>query len=370
MHQIIHDHGVDLGHLFYFLIHGDTLPYLWHEIVPRSLAEKNRTMPDLTSHGQPPDPAFEAGKTMLANRLRKNLRNIGKWAARQQLECFRLYDADMPEFAFAIDCYGARIHVQEYRAPGTVAEEKVDLHRRQALAAIAEVLGIPDDRIFMKLRERQRGAEQYRPLEGGAREFVVHEGAAKFWVNLQGYLDTGLFLDHRPIRRFIHDHAAGKRFLNLFCYTATATVHAALGNASSSLSVDLSNTYLDWARRNFILNGLNSTAHKLIQKDCIRYLEHSRDRFDLIFLDPPTFSNSKRTDNVLDIQRDHATLIGNAMRLLEPGGLLIFSTNRRRFRLDDSLAKRFMLEDYSARSFDRDFERSQDMHQVWLIRHR
>ncbi|MBL4819959.1 MAG: bifunctional 23S rRNA (guanine(2069)-N(7))-methyltransferase RlmK/23S rRNA (guanine(2445)-N(2))-methyltransferase RlmL [Gammaproteobacteria bacterium] len=312
---------------------------------------------------------LDAGAQMLANRLRKNLRTIGKWARQQGHDCYRLYDADMPEFSFAIDCYGDRVHMQEYRAPDSIPQQKAALHRQQAIMAVTEVLGLDESQLILKTRQRQKGKNQYDTITTEGEDFVVTEGHARFWVNLERYLDTGLFLDHRPMRRFIFENAASKRFLNLFCYTATASVHAALGGAASSLSIDLSNTYLDWSRRNFALNNLERSKHKLIQKDCIAYLRNSSDVFDLIFLDPPTFSNSKRTDNVLDIQRDHVELIENSMRLLSPGGLLIFSTNRRRFVLELSLPGKYQVEDYTKRSIDRDFQRKSSIHQVWLLRH-
>ena len=311
---------------------------------------------------------LDAGAQMLANRLQKNLRTIGKWASQQGIECYRLYDADMPEFAFAVDCYGDRVHLQEYQAPASVDEAKVQLHRQQTLDAVRVVLGVDDAHLVLKTRQRQKGIAQYQASGEWSENFVVREGQAKFSVNLERYLDTGLFLDHRPIRRFIFQQAAGKRFLNLFAYTSTATVQAALGGASSSLSMDLSNTYLKWSRRNFRLNALDENAHRLQQKDCIQYLRHAKDEYDLIFLDPPTFSNSKRTDNVLDIQRDHSELIGHAMRMLAKDGLLIFSCNHRRFKLDAGLTSQFAVEDYSARSIDRDFARNPKIHQVWLLR--
>ena len=313
------------------------------------------------------NPALDAGARMLANRLEKNLRTVGKWAAQQGHACYRLYDADMPEFAFAIDVYGERVHLQEYQAPATVPEEKVLLHREQALAAVQHVLKTRTDHLVLKTRQRQKGKAQYQALDEQGHDFVVSEGPARYWINLERYLDSGVFLDHRPVRRFIHEQAADKRFLNLFCYTATATVQAALGGARSSLSVDLSNTYLDWARRNFQLNALDQNRHRLIQKDCIHYLRNSKDRFDLIFLDPPTFSNSKRTDNVLDIQRDHVELIRNSLRMLEQDGLLIFSTNHRRFKLDTAQLSRFRLEDWTRPSIDKDFARNPKIHQVWMI---
>jgi 23S rRNA (guanine2445-N2)-methyltransferase / 23S rRNA (guanine2069-N7)-methyltransferase len=283
----------------------------------------------------------------------------------------------MPEFAFAIDCYGDHIHMQEYKAPASIPDTKAEEHRLQAIAAVTNVLRLEEGQLVLKTRQRQKGKNQYETTDKHGDSFVIAEGAAKLWVNLERYLDTGLFLDHRPIRRFIYGNAQGKRFLNLFCYTATASVQAALGGAESSLSVDLSNTYLDWARRNYLLNNLERTKHRLIQKDCISYLRNSKDQFDLIFLDPPTFSNSKRTDNVLDIQRDHVELISNAMGLLSKrgsdrgpdGGLLIFSTNNRKFKLDQTKLSKFSVEDYTDKSIDRDFQRNSSIHKVWLFRH-
>jgi len=316
---------------------------------------------------------LEPGAQMLANRLRKNLKTIGRWAQKQGHACYRLYDADMPEYSFAIDCYGSHVHMQEYKAPATVSEEDSAQRRRQAYQALCQVmdqaLQIPASRIVLKVRERQRGNEQYRPTEKAGEDFEVSEGPARFIVNLERYLDTGLFLDHRPIRRWIGEHATGVRFLNLFCYTATATVHAALGGASHSMSVDMSRTYLNWAARNFALNGMDTRRHVLVQQDCMKFLEECQDQFDLIFLDPPTFSNSRNTENVLDIQRDHSTLIDQCMRLLPPDGLLIFSNNHRRFRLDDAVGESYRVQDCSAASLDKDFERNSRIHQTWFIRH-
>lgn len=309
------------------------------------------------------------GYVMLTNRLRKNLRHVGKWARQNTIQCYRLYDNDLPEYAFAIDVYGDKIHMAEYQAPAQIAAEKVQQRTAQALAAVAEVMALPAEHIYLKTRQRQRGKSQYEVQDQSREFFVVREGAAKLWVNLQDYLDTGLFLDHRPIRRYIFEQSRDKRFLNLFCYTGSATVQAALGGAKSTLSIDLSNTYLDWARKNFGLNGLGGSQHRLKRGDCIEYLESSATMFDLIFLDPPTFSNSKSSDNVLDIQRDHISLIRNAMKKLERDGLLIFSTNMRNFKLDAGLATEFATRDFTKQSIDKDFERSRKIHQTWLIRH-
>lgn len=315
--------------------------------------------------------ALDEGARMLANRLRKNLKSIGKWARKQGHECYRLYDADMPEYAFAIDLYDGLVHMQEYRAPSSVDEQAAAHRRQQALQAVMAVLELAPEQISLKVREKQKGRSQYTPTDDRRHGFTVTEGPARFHVNLHRYLDTGLFLDHRPVRRYLRENAQDKRFLNLFCYTGTATVHAALGGARHSVSVDLSHTYLDWARTNFQLNGLDESRHELLRADCMDYLERAaksgRRSFDLIFLDPPTFSNSKSADNVLDIQRDHGKMIDQCMSILAPGGQLVFSTNRRRFALDEHIAARYNVRDISQQSIDRDFARHPDIHRTYLI---
>jgi len=224
---------------------------------------------------------------------------------------------------------------------------------------------------IVKARQRQRGASQYEKLgDAQGEELVVEEGPARLLVNLRDYLDTGLFLDHRPARRFIGAQCRDKRFLNLFCYTATVSVHAALGGASESLSIDMSNTYLDWARRNFRLNAVDTARHRLLRADCLQWLaEQRRAQWDVIFLDPPSFSNSKRMREVLDVQRDHVDLIGHCMRLLVPGGMLLFSNNLRGFRLDPQLRRAFAVEDWQRPSLDPDFERNPRIHHCFLVRH-
>jgi 23S rRNA (guanine2445-N2)-methyltransferase / 23S rRNA (guanine2069-N7)-methyltransferase len=315
------------------------------------------------------NPMQDEGMTMLINRLRKNQRILGKWARHQNIECFRVYDRDLPEYAFAIDCYGEYVQMAEYQAPSEISDEKVSTRREQAIAAVQEVFGLPREHIALKSRERQRGTQQYEAQDRSKTFFVVNEGPARFWINLKDYLDTGLFLDHRPIRQFIRENAKGKSFLNLFCYTASASVQAALGGATSTLSIDLSNTYLDWARRNFLLNKIGGKNHRLKKADCIDYLSSKYEKFDLIFLDPPTFSNSKSSSNVLDVQKDHGMLIRNAMNKLERDGLLIFSTNKLNFKLDSESLKKFEIRDYTKSSLDKDFQRRK-IHQTWLISHK
>lgn len=314
-----------------------------------------------------------AGIAMLANRLTKNRRRLAAWCKREGVQCYRLYDADLPEYAVAIDCYGEAVHVQEYAPPDSVPAATARRRLREVLEAVAAVVQPDADLVFTKVRERQSGLRQYQPQAapeaGGLLQ--VNEGRARFEVNLSAYLDTGLFLDHRPVRRLLAALAPGKRLLNLFCYTATATVQAALGGATESLSIDLSNTYLDWARRNFALNGIDPGRHRLLRADCLEWLARATaggPAFDLILLDPPTFSNSKRMDDTLDIQRDHAGLIASCMASLAPGGILVFSTNFRRFRLATEVAERYLVEDVSARTLDLDFKRDARIHRCWLIR--
>ena len=323
----------------------------------------------MTAPNPPTTTPQDENTQMLVNRLRKNLRNVGKWARQQNISCYRLYDNDLPEYAFAIDVYDDKVYMAEYQAPSHIPAEKVEERQAQTLAAVREVLQIPPAHIYLKTRQRQRGTSQYEALDKSREFFVVTEGAAKLWVNLKDYLDTGLFLDHRPIRRFIFENSRDRRFLNLFSYTSSATVQAGLGGATSTLSIDMSNTYLDWSRKNFELNGMGGSKHRLKRADCIEYLQTNAAMFDLIFLDPPTFSNSKRSENVLDIQRDHESLIENTMEKLERDGLLIFSTNMRNFKLAESLPHKFAVTDFTKKSIDKDFERSRKIHQTWLLRH-
>lgn len=306
---------------------------------------------------------------MFANRLRKNLKQLGTWARRNQIECYRLYDADMPEYAMAIDIYGDWVHVQEYAPPRSVPAAAARERLAEALAVIPDVLEVPATQVICKQRQKQGGTKQYEKLEVSGQNLVVHEGNCRFRVNLRDYLDTGLFLDHRPIRLWIADHARGKRFLNLFCYTGAATVHAVKGGASRSLSIDLSNTYLDWLGENLKLNGLeNKQNHSRYRADCLEWLKLApKEDFDLIFLDPPTFSNSSRMEGVLDVQRDHEQLIEGCMARLAPGGTLIFSTNYQRFKLSEAVKTRYRVEDITSKSIDRDFSRNQRIHQCWLI---
>jgi len=306
------------------------------------------------------------GGQMFANRLQKNLKQMGKWVRREGIDCYRVYDADMPEYSLAIDLYHDWVHVQEYAAPKSIDPEKASARLFDALAAIPQALGIDKSRVVIKRRERQSGTRQYERQSAQGQFLEVSEGGVKLLVNLTDYLDTGLFLDHRPMRMRIQREAAGKRFLNLFSYTATASVHAAKGGARSTTSVDLSRTYLDWARRNLSLNGF-SDKNRLEQGDVMAWLEACRDEFDLIFIDPPTFSNSKRMEGVFDVQRDQVQLIDLAMARLAPGGVLYFSNNFRKFVLEENLSERYAVEDITAQTVDPDFARNSKIHRAWKI---
>jgi 23S rRNA (guanine2445-N2)-methyltransferase / 23S rRNA (guanine2069-N7)-methyltransferase len=316
------------------------------------------------------------GAQMFANRLRKNLKVFDAWAARERIDCFRVYDADMPEYAFAIDLYGREgrhVYVQEYAPPKTVNEESARERRREVLAVLPEVLSVPVQHVHSRVRKPQKGSGQYEKRESVAERHVVRENGLKFWVNFRDYLDTGLFLDHRIVRQKLREWAKDTDFLNLFCYTASATVYAAAGGARSTTSVDLSNTYLDWAHENLLLNNFGGNAHELFREDCLHWLESQAvwgPRFDLIFLDPPTFSNSKRMDGVLDVQRDYVGMIRRSMKLLRPGGRLVFSTNFTRFKFDFEALAELAVTDISAETIPKDFERNAKIHHCYLVQHK
>ncbi|MGV8842411.1 MAG: bifunctional 23S rRNA (guanine(2069)-N(7))-methyltransferase RlmK/23S rRNA (guanine(2445)-N(2))-methyltransferase RlmL [Pseudomonas sp.] len=311
-------------------------------------------------------PRLSEGGQMFANRLQKNLKQLSKWARREGVDCYRVYDADMPEYALAIDLYHDWVHVQEYAAPRSIDPEKAQGRLFDALAAIPQALNVDKSKVIIKRRERQSGTKQYERQAAQGQFIEVAEHGVKLLVNLTDYLDTGLFLDHRPLRLRLQREAAGKRFLNLYAYTATASVHAAKGGARSTTSVDLSKTYLDWARRNLALNGF-SDKNRLEQGDVMTWLSDNREEFDLILLDPPTFSNSKRMEGVFDVQRDHVELLDLAMARLAAGGVLYFSNNFRKFQLDAGLAERYAVEEISASTLDPDFARNQKIHRAWRL---
>jgi Predicted SAM-dependent methyltransferases len=327
---------------------------------------------------------------MFADRLRKNMRHLGKWARRDGVTCYRLYDADLPDYNLVIDVYGDWVHVQEYEAPDTIDPGKARQRLNAALAVIPKVVGVSSADVFLKVRRRQRGAAQYGRQGSTGKFHEVGEGGCRFQVNFTDYLDTGLFLDQRPTRDLIAELVRGRRFLNLFGYTGTATVRAARAGAVTTTTVDLSPTYLAWARRNLELNriavsgpdhvaGRVGTAqsgseaegaqHRLIQADAVRWLGWDRGLYDVIFLDPPTFSNSRRGEAlVFDVQRDHVPLLVDAVRRLAPEGVLLFSTNASRFHLDEPALADLVVDDITRRTIPPDFARNPRVHRCWTIR--
>jgi 23S rRNA (guanine2445-N2)-methyltransferase / 23S rRNA (guanine2069-N7)-methyltransferase len=305
---------------------------------------------------------------MLGNRLRKNLRSLRSWAEKNDVHCYRIYDADIPEYNAAIDLYERRVHVQEYEAPKSVDPSKARARLRDLVATVADVLAVDPKDVFTKTRRRQRGRSQYPRLGEEGRFFEVREGGHHFRVNLTDHLDTGLFIDQREIRALLRRHAARAPFLNLFGYTGTATVYAAAGGADSSTTVDLSRTYLDWAQCNLELNGFGSEEHRLVRADCLQWVARARERYGLIYLDPPTFSTSKKMRGTFDIRRDHVDLILSVAELLDDDGLLVFSSGCKGFELDAKRLGGLRLEDVSRSTVPRDFARTPNVHCCWLVR--
>lgn len=317
------------------------------------------------------------GARMVANRLRKNLRHLKGWREREGVSCFRAYDADLPEYAAAIDVYISDepeprtfLHMQEYAAPAEIPEADVRRRRNELLAAAREVFEVPRERIALKTRARGKGGSKYGQFDQRGEFVVVREGRARLRVNLFDYLDTGLFLDHRPMRLRLAQEAHDARFLNLFAYTGAATVHAALGGARSTTTVDLSATYLQWCADNLRENGVGGARHALVQGDALAWLEADRGQYDLIFCDPPTFSNSKRAED-FDVQREHVRLLRAAVARLAPDGVLYFSNNFRRFRLDaEAVAAFAQCEDITQQTIPPDFARDPRIHRCWRLRRR
>ena len=313
---------------------------------------------------------------MFANRLNKNSKHLGKWRKRENIHCYRLYDADIPEYALAVDVYesaeqdGQRwVHVQEYEAPKSIDERKVQRRLDEALQVIREELGIAEEALFLKVRKQQKGTAQYEKLSTTKHFHEVVEGGNRFLVNFEDYLDTGLFLDHRITRGMLSELARGKRFLNLFAYTGSATVHAASGGAIATTTVDMSNTYLEWAKRNMALNNHTGKQHEFIQANCLEWLDtvSGKRQYDLIFLDPPSFSSSKRMQSTFDVQRDHVELLNKTVNLLAGGGILIFSNNLRSFKMNHDALNELIIKNISKATLPKDFERNPKIHNCWKI---
>lgn len=325
-------------------------------------------------------PQADANQVLVAvdfsNRLTKNLKNLEKWANREKISAYRIYDADLPDYNAAIDRYNQYYIIQEYQAPSSIKAHVAQKRLLDMIAATIKVTGAIGDDVIVKSREKQKGESQYAKRDDALGHYIeIYEQDVVFKVNLQDYLDTGLFLDARPIRRLIRSMSAGKDFLNLFAYTCSASVMAALGGAKSTTSVDMSRTYLDWGKDNFKINGFdldgyNATGnHHFTQDDCLSYLSRDHGKtYDLIYIDPPTFSNSKRMEKSFDVQRDHLLMLGNLTRHLNDGGVVIFCTNKRNFKLDDGVAQYgFTVENITPKTFDPDFKRDQQLHTCFKL---
>jgi len=320
------------------------------------------------------DDKYIEHRTAILNRLKKNYKHIGRWARKNKIQCYRLYSADIPEYAAAIDVYGDNVHVQEYQAPSTIEINKAKQRFDLLIDVIPEVLDINKEDIVVKTRRQQKGLSQYEKQSEDRNVFIVEEAGLEFYINLTDYLDTGLFLDHRLTRQYVFDKIKAEKepveFLNLFSYTSSVSVYAAAAGAKTT-SVDMSNTYINWSIRNFKLNNLTVNEHNFIKADCIKWLSseaNKNNRYNFIFIDPPTFSNSKSMEDMFDVQRDHAYLIESAMKLLTEDGSILFSNNFRKFKLDKNLAEKYNIENITASTIPEDFKRNQKIHHCFVIK--
>lgn len=310
-----------------------------------------------------------------ANRLKKNDKKYRSDAKRANVNCYRIYDADIPEYNVAVDRYADHVVVFEYAPPKSVDESVAQKRLDDVMLLIPKVLDLPASKVALKVRERKKGANQYNKMDKRNETFEVEEYGIKLWVNIHDYLDTGVFLDHRITRGLIGKMAKGKSVLNLFAYTGAASVHAAAGGASSVTTVDMSNTYLDWAKRNFELNRLKGRQYQFVQSDVLGWIDNAQEddkaRYDVIFIDPPTFSNSKRMDKTFDVLRDHGELLSKLKGLLIPGGTIVFSNNHRRFKIDSETLEQagFVIEDITPQTIDFDFKRNSKIHNCWTLKH-
>jgi 23S rRNA (cytosine1962-C5)-methyltransferase len=302
------------------------------------------------------------------NRLTKNLRHTGRWARKQGITCFRVYDKDMPEFPLAVDLYENIVHVAEYARNHGMDDDEHAAWLTGCVQAISEALSISVSLIYLKFRQRQSGLRQYERFSRVGSEYIVKENGLKFIINPSDYLDTGLFLDHRNTRQWVREMAQDKHVLNLFSYTGAFTVYAAAGGAASTTTVDMSNTYLQWADRNLELNGHSGDKHQLLQADVLQWLrEPPSRRYDLIVIDPPTFSNSKRMFGTLDVQRDHTWILNTlASRHATPGATIWFSTNYRKFKIESEALRVQSCEDLTDKSIPQDF-RNQRIHKCYKL---
>ncbi len=303
--------------------------------------------------------------SMLANRLKKNLKKLKSWIKSQESNAFRLYDRDIPEIPYIVDIYDKCAVVYE-RGKKEAPEDLREKNTHDIEDSLSELLQI--EQIFFKQRVQQKGKHQYQRQKWRPQKeiFSISENSALFEVNLKDYLDTGLFLDHRPLRKMVKETSSNKAVLNLFSYTCSISIMAALGGARVT-SVDLSNTYLEWGMRNFKLNGIPAGEHRFVKADILDYIKEEKDKFDIIILDPPSFSNSKSMDKTLDIQRDHETLISDCMDRLSTNGILYFSTNKRDFKLSAEIQAKYQIQDITQKSIPIDY-RDAKIHKLFEIK--
>ncbi len=305
---------------------------------------------------------------MFTNRLKKNMRRLGAWAHRNKISCYRIYDGDIPEIPLVVDTYEGRIQIGLFaksNMPDEIARDWLDT----LISVIVEVLQVEPENLFLKTRQRQRGLSQYERLGDGGQTFVVSEGGLKFEVNLTDFLDTGLFLDHRITRDRVRKEAKDTRFLNLFAYTGAFSVYAADGGAHSTTTIDMSNTYLGWAEHNMALNGFTGPAHEFVRADLMAYLRDVHKittLYDLVVVDPPTFSNSKKMDDVFDVQRDHVWLLNQTLSIVRPGGVVYFSNNFRGFQFEPDAIQASAIEEITSQTQAHDFAYSRP-HRCWRI---
>ena len=326
-------------------------------------ARAQRERPELSAEERAAQ--VEAQAEMLVNRVRKNRKHRKKWAKREGVSCYRLYDRDIPEVPMSIDDYEGRLYAS-LASQRELSDEEADALGARWLEAVRVALEVPEGHAYLKLRKRQKGSAQYSRVDRAEERFEVNEAGLRFWVNLSDYLDTGLFLDHRLTREMVANEAKGKRFLNLFAYTGSFTVYAAAAGALSTTTVDSTPTYLRWAADNLALNELSAPHHELVRSDVGLYLDKARGegaQFDLVVLDPPTFSNSKGAPT-FDVRRHHAQLFEQLCRVMPRGGVLYFSNNARTFKLDDGLKRRWLIEELTDKTTPLDFSQRR-AHRCW-----
>jgi 23S rRNA (guanine2445-N2)-methyltransferase / 23S rRNA (guanine2069-N7)-methyltransferase len=339
--------------------------YSRDEIATRPPAARNDNTNEQPCNDKSVSPYADSTQ-MFINRLQKNIKHLEKWTKREHISCYRLYNADLPEYAVAIDHYENYVHVQEYAAPKTIDPHKAEQRLTEILQALPEILNVPAKNIFYKSRFKQSRESQYEKLDHQQKLVIVHEGPAKFLVNFTDYLDTGLFIDQRNVRQKIADLVKNKTFLNLFAYTGTATIYAAFGGASQTVTVDLSATYLQWAKQNLALNGFSEQKHHFIQADCLTWIKQHQYKYDVIFIAPPVFSRSKRMQDVFDIECDHGELLIAAKQLMTKNSCMIFATHKKNFKLAPELLAHFNVTDWK-HTLPLDFQRSQNTFYCWLL---